>query len=334
MRLRSLNFTALFALVAALLWPHAVQAVTCTMQSEMTAANRSLYEQAARSLGAEIQTANIAAVRADTIAAVAAQFDSLASTIQQVSPDIQNATLTVDALYNLNAQDLTGGPEQAEFFCAVSGSSRVITVTIPKLPPGNYLLAVLHATGVQQPKQISLILQNDPAGSAQWKLAGLFVRPLTTAGHDGVWYWTQARAFAAKKQYWDAYFYYKNAQFLLNPVDFFSSPNLQKLQKETQAVKPEELPGANPLAMNVGTQNLEITGLRTESFEGGLDLVVDYKAKGVSDPVATRTQIVDLMKAMLAKYPELRAGFHGLWVYAYNDNGQPFAIELPMTQIQ
>lgn len=304
------------------------------MQSQMAPAARNVYEQAARSLGSDIQAANVAAVRANTIAPVAAQFDSLATTIQQVSPKIQKATLTVDALYNLNAQDLGAGAEQAEFFCGVSGLSRVITVTIPKLPPGNYLAAVLHATGVEQPQQLSLILQNDPAGSANWKLAGLFVRPLTVNGHDGVWFWTQARAFAAKKQNWNSYFYYQQAALLLNPADFFSSPNLEKLRKEMQAVKPAELPGSNPLTVNVGGQSLEITSLRTESFQGGLDLVVDYKAKGVSDPVATRTQIVELMKAMLARYPELRTGFHGLWVYAYNNSGQPFAIELPMNQIQ
>lgn len=334
MRLRSLKRHTLFTLSAMLLLPLAAQAVSCTMQSQMKPADRSVYEQAARSLAGDIQAANIAAVRANTIAPVAAQFDSLTSTIQQVSPKIQKATLTVDALYNLNAQDLAAGAEQGEFFCSVSGSSRVITVTIPHLPAGNYLVAVLHATGVEQPQQLTLILQSDPAGSANWKLAGVFVRPLTVGGHDGVWFWNQARAFTAKKQQWDAYFYYQQAAFLLNPADFFSSPNLEKLQKEMQAVKPAELPGPNPLTLNVGGQSLEITGLRTESFQGGLDLVIDYKAKGVSDPVATRTQIVELMKTMLARYPELRTAFHGLWVYAYNNNGQPFAIELPMNQIQ
>lgn len=318
----------------ALFWPIAAPAVTCTMQGEMTVADRTIYEQAARSLGTEIQSANVAAVRGDTIASVAAQFDSLAATIQRVAPLIQRATLTVDALYKLNAMDLGPHTEHAEFFCAVSDSSRVITVTIPQLPSGDYVLAVLHATGVEDPQQLTLILENDPAGSAQWKLAGLFIRPLTTVGHDGVWYWTQARSFAAKNQDLNAYFYFQTAQFLLNPVDFFSSANLDKLQKETQAVRPTDLPGANPLSVNVGGATLDVTGLKTESFEGELDLVVDYKTKDVSDPVATRAQIVELMKALLTKYPELRSGFHGLWVYAFSNSGQPFAIELPMNQIQ
>jgi hypothetical protein len=300
----------------------------------MTPAERNLYEHEVRLIGTQIQAGNVDAVRADTVAAVAAKFDSMASTIQQAAPQIQKATLTVDALYNLNALDLHADAEEAQFFCALPGSSLVVTVTIPKLPPGNYAAAVLHATGVEQPQQLALILDNDPAGSAQWKLAGLFIHPLTAAGHDGVWFWTQARAFAAKQQNWNAYFYFQTAAFLLNPANFFSSPNLQKLQKEAQEVRPADLPGSTPLVLKVGDQNLEVTGLRTESFQGGLDLVVDYKAKGVSGPVATRAQILELMKALLTQHPELRAGFHGLWVYAYGDNGQPFAIELPMNQIQ
>lgn len=304
------------------------------MQAEMTPANRSLYEQAARSIADQIQTGNVAAVRANTIAPVAAQFDPLAATIQQTAPQIQKATLTVEALYNLNAADLAPGSPQAQFFCGASNSARVITFTIPHLPRGNYVFALLHATGVDQPQQISLILENDPAGSAQWKLAGLFVRPLTMEGHDGLWFWKQARGYASRSENWNAYFYYQQAELLLDPTNFLSSPNLEKLQKEMQAVRPADLPSEKPLVLNVDGRNLDVTGVRTASFQGRLDLVVDYKAVGVSDPVATRTQIVGVMKALLQRHPGLRAGFHGLWVYAYNSNGQPFAIELPMNQIQ
>jgi hypothetical protein len=333
MRLRWLSFVVFTGLLPGLCVP-AAWGVSCTTQSQMTQAERAVFEQAARRVGSEIQAGNVAAVRADTITSVAAKFDPLAASIAQVAPEIQKATLTVETLYSLKATDLQAGGGNAEFFCSVPNSSLLVTVTIPELPPGDYLLAVLHATGVANPRQITMILQNEPAGSAEWKLAGLYIRSLMEAGHDGVWYWNRARAYAEKKQNWNAYFYYQTAAFLLNPVDFLSSPNLQKLDKEMQGVKPAELPGKTPLTVQAGGQSLAITGLRTESFGGGLDLVVDYKAQGVSGPVETRTQIVELMKALLAKYPELRTGFHGLWVYAHSEQGQPFAIELPMNQIQ
>ena len=51
-----------------------------------------------------------------------------------------------------------------------------------------------------------------------WQLAGFFVKPLTVAGHDSLWYWTQARVFNQKGQKWNAYFYYETALYLATPV--------------------------------------------------------------------------------------------------------------------
>jgi hypothetical protein len=149
-----------------------------------------------------------------------------------------------------------------------------------------------------------------------------------------VWYWAQARQYAQKRQDWNSYFYYQTAAFLLTPVDFLSSPNLEKLQKEAQTVRPPELPGAEPWKLSGSGKTFEITSLRTDGFAGALDLVVNYGTTNVSDPVAARTEILELMKALLAAHPELRQAFHGLWVYANAEKQRPYAIELPMEQIQ
>jgi hypothetical protein len=299
----------------------------------MTDTQRVAYVQAARNLTTQVQAGSVDGVKAGTVASVAAQFDSIAGTIQSISPGLQGAALTVNAVYSLRATDLKA-PADTQFFCAIPGSQLLVTVTIPQLPPGDYALAVVHATGVKQPQQLSMVLANDPAGSTQWKLAGFFVRPLTAAGHDGVWYWNQAREFAKKKQSWNAFLYYQTAAYLLAPVDFISSPNLDKLQKEMDSVRPTGLPGPDPMPLTAGSQTFEITNLHTDGSLGGLDLVVNYKATDVSDPVATRGRNVDVMKALLSQHPELREAFHGLWVYADAENQRPFAIELPMNQIQ
>jgi hypothetical protein len=333
MRLDPHRLASLLVLSASIGACPSAQAISCTTGSQMTPADRDHYVQIVRTLGARIQAADIAAVRQETIAPVAAAFDPVAASISAVAPQIQAAALTVNALYSLKAADLKAAQDETQFFCSVPGSGLVISVTIPQLPPGDYLLALLHAIGVEHSQQLSLLLQNDPPGTPQWKLAGFFVRPLTAAGHDGVWYWTAARNYAQKKQDWNAYFYYQTAAFLLNPVDFLSSPNLEKLEKEAQAVRPIELPGADPFVLKAGGQGFDITSLRTESFPGGLDLVINYRTNDVSDPVATHSQIVELMKAMLTQYPELRQAFHGLWVYANADKQSPYAIELPMNRI-
>lgn len=308
--------------------------VTCMTQSQMSQAQRGVVEQAARALAASVQAGNTNAVREQTISAVAAQFGGIAGTIQTINPSIQQATITVDGLYLLNAADLKG-TDEAQFFCGIPGSSLTVEVTIPGLPPGQFALAIVHATGVKQPQQMSMLLQNDPAGSASWKLAGFFTRPMTMGGHDGLWFWRQARDYAAKKQVWDAWFYYETAQYLLNPVDFISSPNLEKLQREAEKVRPGGLPDADPLRLNSNGQSFNVTSVHTGELSGQLDLVVNYQATPNQNPVAARAQVTAVMRALLQAHPELRAAFHGLWVYADTPGNQsPFALELPMDQIE
>jgi hypothetical protein len=99
-------------------------------------------------------------------------------------------------------------------------------------------------------------------------------------------------------------------------------------------VRPDGLPDAEAMKLEVSGQTVEVTSLRTDGSLGGLDLVVNYKTNDVSDPVATRSRNVEVMKALLTQHPELRTAFHGLWVYANAENQRPFAIELPMNQVQ
>lgn len=307
--------------------------VSCTTQSQMTVNQRTVLEETARMLGGNVQANNTEAVRAQTIPAVAAQFNGIAGSIQNINAQIRGATMTVDLLYLLDASDMKAAAD-TQFFCGVSGSPLTVVVTIPNLPPGRYALAILHATGVKQPQQITLILQNDPAGTTTWKLAGFFTKPMTLAGHDGIWFWRQARDYAAKKENWDAYFYYQTALFLLQPVDFISSPNLQKLQHEAESTRPGDLPGLDPMLLNAGTQNFLITNLHTGELSNQLDLVVTYNATPNQSLVQTRAQVTAVMRALLQQHPELASAFHGLWVYASVPGSQtPFALELPMDQI-
>jgi hypothetical protein len=308
--------------------------VSCMTQSQMAAAQRTVLAQSAQMLAANVESGNASAVQAQTIAAVASQFGGIANSIQQVSTSIQHAALTVDALYVLDATDLKSAQE-SQFFCGVPGSSLTVEVAIPNLPPGKYALAIVHATGVKEPQQISMILQNDPAGSPIWKLAGFFTRPMTMGGHDGLWFWRQARDYAAKKQLGPAYFYYQTAHTLLVPVDFISSPNLQKMDKELEQSRPDALPGQEPMRLNAGAQSFQVTNLHVGEFSGQLDLIVTYSATPGLDPVAARAQVTAVMRALLQQYPGLQSAFHGLWVYAATPgNANSFALELPMDQIQ
>jgi hypothetical protein len=319
----------------ACMMPLPTLAVSCTIQSQMTEAQRNSLAASAKSLAELVQAGNTAALKAETIPSVAERFDPIAAAAESASPLIERGTLTVESLYLLDSTDLKANEEETQFFCGGTNSHEVV-LTIPQLPPGSYALTILHATGVESPQSITFILARESATATEWKLAGAFIHGLTSAGHDGVWFWTRAREFAKKGQHWNAYFYYQTAVSLLTPVYFLSSPNLDKLLKEQSAIEPSGLPtNTQPMLISgSGGQGFEIEDMHTDSSLGGLDLVINYRAQDVSDPVKSRTRNVELMKAMLAQHPELRDGFHGLWAFANAPNAQPFANELAMEQIQ
>jgi hypothetical protein len=91
--------------------------------------------------------------------------------------------------------------------------------------------------------------------------------------------------------------------------------------------------GGQPMTVNVNGSLVTITSLRTDSALGGYDLVVNYEAGDVSNPVAARAKTVALMKVLLSIHPEWKEGFHGLWAFANAPNQQPFSLELAMPEI-
>jgi len=320
---------ALAITLVTLLAPGRIFAVSCKTQAQMTETDRAALVQAATALASDIQSGNPAAVKASTIANVAAQFDGIANTIVQTAPLLTGATITIDALYSLDASDLKPAGEDTQFFCGGAGSPLHIEISIPQLPQGQWALTLVHATGVKQPQQMAFLLQKN----GTWQLAGFFVKPLTVAGHDSLWYWTQARAYTQKGQKWNAYLYYETALYLATPVDLLTSPNLEKLSQEATAVKPDGLPGEKPMIVTAGGKTYSISDLHTDGSLGGLDLVMHYAATDTSDPVAARAQNVELMKAVLAAHPELGEGFHGLWVFAEAPGQRPYGNELAMGDI-
>ncbi len=318
-------------LVASLLISVPVYAASCLTQAQMTGAERNDLAASARILLSRVQNGDVNGLKAGTLPAVAADFSGIAASAEELHPLIQRATVTVDDLYDLDAS--TDQPNQAstQFFCG----SPIVVLNFSGLPPGNYALAILHATGVPQPQQISLILGH--IGN-QWQLAGFFAKPMVEDGHDGLWYWVSARRFQQANGRWAAWIYYRMAANLLDPLDNLTSPNLQKLQHETEEVKPADFPSGTPVTVNSTAGPLQVTSVDTSTAFGGLDLDVHYvpnaaQAAQLSNPPTARQQILDVMNALLAAHPELHRAFHGIWVHADQGNATLFALELPMDQI-
>src|SRR6201995_2869581 len=270
-------------------------AVTCTTQAELKASDRTAIVTAAKDIATKMQANDTNGVAAATIPAVASHFGGIAASIQKLNPALAGATLAVTSVYDLDATDAQPGEDAVQFFCGVAANDLHVIFNIPRLPAGHFAFAIVEATGVKNPQRLSMLLEKSP-GAGVWQLAGVFPRPLMSAGHDGVWYWEKAREFNKAGHPWSAYFYYQTAIYLLLPAEFVDSNNFDKLIQEVRSSTPGGLPGAQPMTVNVNGSPVAITNLRTDSALGGFDLVVRYETADVSNPAAARTKTVALMK--------------------------------------
>lgn len=308
------------------------RAAACSTQGQMTAADRASLQGSARTVLAQVQSGNEAGLQANTIPAVAADFSGIRNSVEYLRPLVARATITVDSLYLLDASEDPAGEARTDFYCG----SPVVVIHFTNLPPAVYALAIVHATGIAQPQQVALILSK--ANGGRWMLAGFFSKPMIAAGHDGLWYWTSARQYAQTRMDWDAWFYYRMAANLLDPLDFLSSPNLEKLEHETDQVKPDSVPGTQPLRITTHSGVFTVTAIDTTTEFGGLDLDVHYspdpaQIAELHNPPTARQQVSSIMAALLQLHPELAKAFHGIWVQADQGNASLFALELPMNQI-
>ncbi len=320
-----------FLLLAAAYSPIAYGA-SCITQSQMSVPQREALLSSARALLIDIQNGDVQTLKADTIPAVASDFSGIAASVENLGPLLKNASLTIDNLYLLDASNEPASATRTDFYCG----QPVVALNFTDLPTGFYALAIGHATGVPQPRQISFILSKTDQG--KWMLAGLFSKPMVLVGHDGVWYWTSARKYAQQNMNWDAWFYYRIATYLLNPIDLLSSSNLEKLQHESEKVKPANIPGSTPLSLTAHGANYSVTAIDTTTTFGALDLDLHYtpdasQVSQLHDPPSARKQVVDIMSALLEQHPELHQAFHGIWVHADQGQASLFALELPMDGI-
>lgn len=321
------SLSALFAVLA--LSTAQARAATCTTQAQMTAEQRSELVDAARAVLTEVQAGNIQAIRANTLPAIASDFNGIQRSIEYLEPLVRQATITVDDLYLLDASNDPPNQGQTDFFCG----SPVVGLDFNNLPPGIYALAITRATGVKEPQQISLIFAKSQAG--RWLLAGFFDKPMVLDGRDGVWYWTHAREYAHANADWAAHFYYGIAVYLLDPVQFLASPNLEQLRHESDSVHAVLPSATTPMMINAGDAVFKVTAIDTTTEFGPLDLDVHYLPNATQlaqlrDPAIARQQVTDLMNALLRMHPDLRSAFHGMWLHADQGNASLFALELPM----
>jgi hypothetical protein len=308
------------------------------------------------------------ALKTALLPAVAPDWEQIHQAVEAAGPLVKGGRIQLRSLYLLDASSLAA-PADTQFFCSSSSGSLTVSLTMKALPPGRYAVVLADAAGAPLGGQLAFILAWDGAGSS-WKLGGLTVRPGVLDGHDGLWWRTRARELARANQpesgqspadaaatdsagtnaadagiaakaadsasstrnSWSAWYAYETARLLLLPVDFLSSPNLEKLDAE-QAQLGNSPRNAFPSVLPDGPRTWKINAVRLDPTLLHADLGAVYESTGVTDPAAQRTEAVAVLSALLKAQPGLRENFHGLWAYAMRDGKQSPVIELPMARI-
>lgn len=317
-----------WAAAAALALPLAGYAATCTSQAELTAADRNALATAGAQLAQAVMAQDDSTLQAALLPAEAGAWNGIHEAVDDAVPLLKGGQVELRNLYVLDAS-MQAGPADTQFFCSNADGTLTVTITMRSLPPGKYAVVLADAAGAPMGGQMGLILGWTDSG---WRLAGLTVRPGMLEGHDGVWYWTHARELAANGQPWSAWFCYMTARALLLPVDFLSSPNLEKLDSEAAQITGSPQSGF-PLSIPDGDRTWKIDSMHVDATLNHDDVGVVYESSGVSDAAAQRTEAVTVMSALLRARPELRLNFHGLWAYAAANGKTTPVMELPMGQI-
>jgi hypothetical protein len=328
-------------LAAGMLMAAVASAEVCTTQSQMTATDRDALAAAARGLAGKVQANDVGGLQAATAVDYAKDFSGIGAVVGSTAAKVKGGTLSVEQVYVLDATQLKRGADgsvpDAQFFCSLNKTMAEADFLISGLAPGRYGFVIVDVVDTSAPWRLSFLLRQD---GAQWVMAGFYPKPLSAAGHDGLWYWTQARTMTAQKERWNAWLYYQQAESLLTPANFIQSTHLEKLKTEASAAAPpalsEGVSAEAPLVVK-GPDGVEYhftaLGVDDSLAKDKIDITAHLKVDQIGDPVAAHKRNSDAMVALLAAYPEMRKPFHGVWMFAEVQGQNTFATEQAMSEI-
>ena len=312
-------------------------AETCFTASEMRGNTRQVVEAAGRFYFDLVAQGNLTALRQNAMPAVARDFAAIESAVEQHRAALTGVQPTVRSSYLLETDgNLTEA--RANFYCGVYRTAEWVGFFIPVLEAGRYAVVIFDAAASTGPHTFSVVLQQEWASVVgntgisnkpeSWRLAGLYIKPARTLGHDSAWFIEQARAYKTKGQNRNAWFYYLAARDLLAPLPFMGTPKLDTLMDEQQQVEPAELPYEKPLALPAAGRTFRINSVFAVPAEQGLLLVLKYEAENVADAANQA-----LGRAFLTRYPEYRQGFAGIVTRAVEPSGRDFGSLLLMKDV-
>ncbi len=312
-------------------------AQTCTTQAHFSEQQRGEIGGAALRLASAVQAGDAARVQAETVPAYAGDAGQAAFLVRNTASHIGGESLEVTQAYLLDASGRKAGDAtEADFACPLAGTADETDFGIGGLPPGRFAFAMVEARGAN-PWLLSFLLEQEGGG---WKMAGFYPHARVVAGHDGLWYWTTARADAKANRPWVAWLLYNEAEHLLRPANFVSSGNLDKLFTEQRTAAPQALSNGvseqTPLTLQ-GEHGAvyQLTDLRAQPSDDAraLNLVLQMQADPALAPDAATARNLAAAQAFLAAHPELRTSFSNILVIAERSGAEPITTERPIDQV-
>jgi len=311
--------------------PQALPAQTCSTGSDLDAATKTAIDNAATQYLQMSKNGDVAGLKANAIPQLAGDFGSIEQAAVTNKPYLAGGQATITGTYLLDASQAKAPLPRAEFYCGIYNSQDRQAFFIPNLPPGRYAIVIQKVNG-KEPITLTLVLQN--LGGA-WKLAGYYPRLDSLGDHDGEWYLAKAREYKAKGYSHDAWFYYLTAWDLAAPVNFMSTPQLDKIADEMQTARPSDLPSDSaPLSISANGKVFKITELAAVPVDNKLDLRIRYQNPDAGNSGVAFQDNMAVIKAVVAKYPEFRDAFSSIIVRAVDGSGHEYGSLLPVKEIK
>ncbi len=323
----SVFFLLFFFLFCSFSW-----AQNCDMGDDIDPAVRTAVQQTAQRYFQMAARGDSASLKQNAIPSLAADFSGIQYSLNENKANLTGATAEVQGTYLLtNPSAAANG--RAEFFCGIFNSPDRVSFVIPGLSTGKYAVVVLNVTGGKQPLKLTFVLQQDASGA--WKLGGLYPRQGAIAGHDQEWFLAQARQYKSKGENYNAWYYYLTAWDMAAPVDFMYTVAKDRIADEMQPVRPADLPSADkPLAISGNGKTFQVVQMFPVEYDGGVYLVFKYRVPQLGNNGQMFSDNTDAMRAMVAKYPQLRGAFAGLVARALDPSGQDYGTPMAMNSIK
>ncbi len=303
----------------------------CAASAEMDAATRAALERAAQSYFQMAARGDLVGLRLNAAAALASDFAPVEAAVRANHAAWAAAqTPQVRAEYLLEPEGATP-QERAEFYCGVWATPGFTLFVLNNLAPGRYAMVTLEAQSGANLYRLSLVLAER---ERTWKLAGFYPRLANIAGHDGAWFWEQARAYKSRKQFRNSWFYYLTARELLLLVPFMSNQQLEQMSSELAGLPPQGLPGEKPVDFLAGGKVFRVAQVYVVPDDDGLQLVLQHQVADASESGPTNAQNLALIQGWVSTYPEYREAFTAVVARASDASGHDYGSRVMMKDIK